>query len=216
MKHFTRLVLVVAMMALLGSVVHAGSMWIDPAMPTQLDVSVGATVTYDIYFHNDIENELYVAGYEFLLPFDDTELEFIDPGNSPVPPFGPLPLPNSDAFIDAFPDTSTAGQVRVWALLGTGYEASGAGDLLLFSLEFEVIADPPPGDFVTDCYLVEQTEENPYGIAAFWYYDEEEEKSYDKTYKFNGAEGADVGIPEPTTTALLGIGLLGALLRKRS
>ena len=208
-------------MALFGGMVSAGYLWIDPAMPTQVDLAVGEIMTYDVYFHNDTPDELFIAGYELMFHYDASELEYVDPGVGPPPLYKPNPIPNypTDVYgsdLKGFPDDDLAGNLRTYALMSPGeYFYSGTGDLQLFTLEFEVIAGPV-GDMVSDCVLMEQLEGDPYGIAAFWYYDEVEEKIYDKTYKFNGAEGADVGIPEPTTTALLGIGLLGALLRKRS
>ena len=213
MKHLTKLVLVLAMMALLVGVAQAATI-IDFSIVVSLAdgpviADFGETVSYTIYMNCPVDT--YVSALDFQVVYDGAELEYLDWGKSGMPVPTPDPIPNS--FMGIKPDwESDPDEIALTAMLGEGYETASAGLTEIAKLDFEVIADPPPLDGQSDCWVLASIDgENNFGIVAYDF-----GTADDQLVRNPLLEGADVGIPEPTTMALLGIGLIGTLLRKRS
>ncbi|MBN1257369.1 MAG: PEP-CTERM sorting domain-containing protein [Planctomycetes bacterium] len=210
MKHLIRLVLVLALFA---GVACADYMYVVPGPGPQL-VTVGEIVDYSVYWHTDLVNPT-INGYDILMSYDTTELALLNPIGAQIPGLGdglgyPPPF---NAFYNPVLYDAGPGLVNAALLLTTDLPLTG-NNWLLAKLSFEVLVEKP-WDELADFSKLDDNLGN-YGpgiylgiVGGLPQYEQ---------VKTPQADGSDVGtdIPEPTTTALLGIGLLGALLRKRS
>ena len=215
MKHFIRLVLVVAVLA---SVACADYMTITPdyASGPIGPMLIGDPITYTVYWHKTDDPTL-IAGYSIALTYDALELDLIPASGAQIGGLGdhlydPDLLPGEPwntlrGIYNPYVTDDGAGNMQVDLLLIPDFSVAGTV-IKIAVLDMQLVGAFGP-DGAPD--VVKLADVGNYGVGV-----QIEQGVYDLR-QTDHADGASVmGIPEPTTTALLGIGLLGALLRKRS
>ncbi|MBN1256206.1 MAG: PEP-CTERM sorting domain-containing protein [Planctomycetes bacterium] len=203
MKPLKTTTIAVLVMMFLVSAAQAAYFWIDPPSGSTIPATIGESVSYDIYFHTDVADEYWISAWDLIFNYDNSELNVILPSPG-APDFGFFEGLLSPKTLDT--DTAS-GEIEIFGLGGTGIISTGpAGDLLIVSIEFEVVDTIVDG--ISDLVILDQAGTNN-GISAYDF-----TLSKHLIYRFAGAEGADV-VPEPTTVALLSLGALGVILRKR-
>ena len=145
MKHLVRLFLVVALFA---GVVCADSIYIVPALPTEIEVTIGQQVDYEIYWQMDAATT--IGGYDIEVSYDSAELDLIPDSGDQIPGLGHhlyppdiYPPPVFDplrAAYDPLVNDDGAGLLNVYVLFSTDVAIPGPANVLLARLSFEVIA----------------------------------------------------------------------------
>ena len=202
MKHLIRLVLVVALMA---GFACADYIAIEPVGPMEIAAGdVGTELVVELVWYHDAYPLQYAVGFEFMIGVDISELTLVLPPD-PIGPAGP-------AYNGDFGKVNLemiGDDLHVWNLQAEFVELTTTPTVLINDLK--VILTAPLLADADDLWVYDQAGTQQ-GIAVYMPPDYAVVGTIQPGY---GA-GPDVYIPEPATTALLGIGLLGALLRKRS
>ena len=222
MKHLVRLLLVVALMT---GVACADYLYIEPSYESgPIVVTAGEIVEYEVYWHIDASRE--ISGFDIQVGYDSNELTFVDPTAKleglgdwlyPNPPYTSPMFDPFRAAMNPSAEDDDAGLLHFYLLLVDDFQivVPGPTDVLLARLPFEVNDPVQIWDQLSDCWILPGT--GIFGIIVDTSYDGQLNEGEYVLMQYDGDDGASVGdIPEPTTMALLGIGLLGALLRKRN